>query len=340
MQVGAEALYNVFRHSYSNSDEERRQAEAHIAAAAGSAGFLAALLQISVEPQAELPIRQAAAIQLKNQVRRSWATCDGPRYAEAEKAAIRGGLIDAIAGAFAATGVRVQLLESFRLAAIHDYPGQWPGLQERLLAGLRSDDTVQTYCALLALRKLFKQLQMRPAERRGDLDHLCTNTLPVLRTLGPALLRMGAQPGPHCMEALEMLKVVLKCYYSATYRALGEHVQQDIDAWMQLLLGVAELKLPLAQLPADAEGRENSPYAKCRKWVFHIFFRFTLRHGIPRDGGRWRGADGAEEFAHSWSAKYALPMTQAKRGQRILRLQLEKLAVRRRNLELGCRSVR
>mmetsp|Transcript_33968 Transcript_33968/g.95506 ORF Transcript_33968/g.95506 Transcript_33968/m.95506 type:complete len:1067 (+) Transcript_33968:81-3281(+) len=305
-----EALCGVLRHSYSASTDERRQAEAAIEAAERTPGLLPALLRVATEPRAEPLVRQAAAIQLKNQVLKWWApTGDktGKGYSEEDKAAVRSRLIEGVGISFGVPGVVPQLVETFRLAALHDFPEGWPGVLETLLGLLRSDDTAQTYCALMLLRKLFKQLEMRPVAHRDEMETLCVHALPTLHTLMPTIARAASQPGAHCAEAFDMLKLVLKCFYSAVHMAIGEHVRQSIDAWMPLLFGVAELPATLGGVqPATREAQETSPAAKCRKWVFHIFFRFFHRHGSVQ-----KAVNGMEEFAELWSSKYKLPTAEA-----------------------------
>lgn len=335
MQVNTESLYGIFRNSYSASEDERRQAEAAIASAEGTPGYLTALLQIAVEPNAEQSIRQAAAIQLKNQVRRRWNPLGadaGKAYGEDDKTKLRGSLFNGFVAAFPLPLVRAQLLETFRLVASHDFPGPWSGVLEQIGSSLQSDDTMNTYCALLVLRKLFKQFEMRPVDRRQEMEELCSRTLPTLRTLGPALMQVASQPGPHCLEAFEMLKTVLKCFYSAIYMAVGAHVRGEVDTWMQLVLGVATGAAPADVVAmADDQAREASPFTKCRKWAFHILFRFMFRHGNKR-----RAVDGMVEFAGEWMSRYGVPVTEACIREATVHAQGVWVPKRTMNLALLC----
>eukprot|EP00928_Gymnodinium_smaydae_P083225 TRINITY_DN6646_c0_g5_i1.p1 TRINITY_DN6646_c0_g5~~TRINITY_DN6646_c0_g5_i1.p1 ORF type:complete len:1054 (+),score=291.07 TRINITY_DN6646_c0_g5_i1:95-3256(+) len=307
-QADPELLYRIFRYSYSSVDAERRQAEQWLQEARGSPGLASALLQLALCGGAESAIRQAAAIQLKNEVSRQWAAAGDASVAAAaqERSAVREQLIDGLAASLAAgtsggsPAVAAQLLECFRVVASFDFPSAWPGLVDRLVSALRSDDNAQTRCALLLLRKLFKQLESRPASRREDMDTLCERTLPTMQTLAPALAGVAAQGGPHSADAFFLLRVLLKCFYSAIYMAVGASAQRDIDAWMATAFRVVEI--PLGAAPssaADLAAREAAPEARCRKWAFRILFRFSHRHGSPR-----RCVNGAEAFARAWAAAY------------------------------------
>ncbi|CAE8626213.1 unnamed protein product [Polarella glacialis] len=312
MQADPELLYKVFRQSYSAVAEERQQAEAWLQQAQESPNLLPALLQIAVARQADPAIRQAASIQLKNQVRKYWAPSGDDTaisgYKEADKVAVRAGLIEGVAASTDVPSVRAQMLECFRLIVLHDFPDSWPGLVDKLLAGLQSDDTAQTHCGLLLLRRLYKQLESRPVARREALESLCVRTLPTLRALAPALASAalafgGVSPQGH--EAYTMLKLVLKCFYSAVHMAVAEQAKQDIEAWMSIVLGVAEISMGPAPSAGQLQAREAGVDAKCRKWAFHILFRFFHRHGHVR-----RAVDGAEAFAEEWSSKYEVPVAE------------------------------
>eukprot|EP00439_Symbiodinium_sp_Y106_P033722 s1991_g4.t1 len=241
MQADPSVLYQAKRNllpqpfkAFNKNSQERSQAEAWLRQASGTPGLLGALLQVVRAGEVEVPIRQAAAIQLKNQLRVHWDS--GAAHSSAWKlqdstyitAPIRAQLVDSVASVVAEKGVRSQLVECFRLVALRDFPELWPGVADRLLAGLRSDDTAQTLCSLLLLRRLFKQLEMRPANRRKDLEDLAAKILPTLLILA-----------------------------------------QDVKGWMALLLGVAEIAMEVPRAGFE-QVQEESCEAKCRKWVFQI----------------------------------------------------------------------
>eukprot|EP00931_Biecheleriopsis_adriatica_P045592 TRINITY_DN26108_c0_g5_i1.p1 TRINITY_DN26108_c0_g5~~TRINITY_DN26108_c0_g5_i1.p1 ORF type:complete len:1079 (-),score=273.42 TRINITY_DN26108_c0_g5_i1:117-3332(-) len=295
MQAEPDVLYRIFRHSYSARAEERQQAEVWLQQAEGSKGLLLALLQIAAASPVEVPIRQAASIQLKNQIRKGWISSGDEAgssrcYSLEDKASLRAQLLEGVAGAAAVPTVRAQLVECFRLVALNDFPENWAGLVDSIVAGLQSDDMAQTLCGLLLLRKLFKQLEMRPVARREDLERLCSQTLPTLLKLAPALA---------AAKAFEMLRLVLKCFHSAIFTAIGPQVQKDLEGWMWIVLEVAAFSLGPTLTAAEEQARESSQDVKCKKWAFHILYRFFHRHGHRR-----RAVEGMEDFADAWSEKY------------------------------------
>ncbi|CAK9033724.1 unnamed protein product [Durusdinium trenchii] len=297
--IDPEVLYQVFRHSYSPHGQERRQAEAFLQQAAFRPGLLPALLHVTNAAQ-EVPIRQAAAIQLKNQLRLWDAAGDSGSYSEEDKAPIRRELVESLAAAVGEKGVRVQLVECFRLVALYDFPDRWPGIVQRLLGGLCSEQRAQTMCSLLLFRQLFKLLETRSAERRGELQALAAQCMPTLLQLSPVLAKAASAKS---QEAFEMLKLVLKCFYSATRMALPEQVQKDIQHWMELLLTVSEWQLETPATGLEREVQEASCEVKCRKWVFQILLRFYQKHCHMR-----RVAEGMEAFAKAWNDAYEVPV--------------------------------
>eukprot|EP00434_Breviolum_minutum_P018812 symbB.v1.2.016593.t1/scaffold1264.1/size127839/2 len=296
-----EVLYRVFRHSYSPQEKERKEAEAFLKQAEFQPGLLPALLHVTNAAQ-EIPIRQAAAIQLKNQLRQ-WHTLGGEAsYSEEDKVPIRQQLVDSVVAAVGEKGVRVQLAECFRLVALHDFPDHWPGIVERLVAGLCSEQSAETMCSLLLLRQLLKIVEMKPAERRGDLEQVATASLPVMLRLSPLLVKAAHSN----TEAFEMLKLVLKCFYSATRWSIPSQVRKDIQHWMELLLTVSEWKMEVPAGDFEEEVQEATCEAKCRKWVFQILLRFYQKHSHSR-----RLAEGMEDFAKAWNDTYEVAVARA-----------------------------
>eukprot|EP00927_Polykrikos_kofoidii_P002373 TRINITY_DN10937_c0_g2_i1.p1 TRINITY_DN10937_c0_g2~~TRINITY_DN10937_c0_g2_i1.p1 ORF type:complete len:1144 (+),score=214.64 TRINITY_DN10937_c0_g2_i1:93-3434(+) len=297
-----QVVFDAFHYSCSPCTSERQRAEAAIQSAERMPGFLVALLRIAMESSADPAIRQAAAIQLKNQVKRWWQPVDENTdvgYGEQEKAMVRDQLFGAISGVVNSPKVRDQLVECLRFVARADFPDRWMGLVGSVLTGLESDDIPRTYGALLVLRRLYKHLELRPVARRGDMEALCAATLPALGNLAPSLAEVASE------EALVMLKLVLKCVYSSLHMAVSDTMRQGLDMWMRLVLAVAALPIPLSQLPADMVLREACPFAKVKKWAFQILFRFFHRHGDRR-----RAVDGRESLAEYWLASFGPAATQ------------------------------
>lgn len=329
MQIGVEQLYNAFRYTYSPVEGERRQAEQCLQAAEKTSGYLQSLLRIAVEHQVEVPIRQAAVIQLKNQVRQRWVRDDG--FAAADKDSLRGGLVQAMENC-GHPGVRKQLEECVRLVAREDFPEHWQGLLVQVCSGLASGSPVRTYCSLLVLRKVTKKYMHRYTdEHDAELEGVVTQTFPSLLTIGVELLGVASQPGPRQIEAFEMLKNIMKSFHSATNIRLGRHVQDNVKAWMDLVLATSRSTMPAELLQASVDEQENSPFAKCQKWVFQILYRWISRHGNTK-----RANDDMEAFADAWSKAYGATVT--KTCLEVLGVAQGRTCVPRRtqNLALSC----
>lgn len=67
-----EELITILSYTFQNSKQLRLEAESYLNAHDQDAGFLQALLQIAVS-EANVGIRQAAAVYLKNAIKRMWA---------------------------------------------------------------------------------------------------------------------------------------------------------------------------------------------------------------------------------------------------------------------------
>lgn len=111
----------------------RKQAEAALEGLSTQQGFLFALLQLIIADGGDQSARLAGAVYLKNLVRSRWEEGEGSGgLAEADKTALRDGLVSAILAVSGGGGVngriRAQMAESIALIAELDFPEKWPTL--------------------------------------------------------------------------------------------------------------------------------------------------------------------------------------------------------------------
>ena len=103
MSEGARVLIGALCATYSPDATERGNAEAALKAMESAPGYLPALLEVSVAGGADRGVRLAAGIALKNAVRRCWGAAEGAGasacVAAADKAAVRGAVLDAMCAA-------------------------------------------------------------------------------------------------------------------------------------------------------------------------------------------------------------------------------------------------
>ncbi|OEH76840.1 importin [Cyclospora cayetanensis] len=274
MAVQPEELCKVLEGTYSPNAEVRGQAEAFLKSISPTEGLLSALVQILRHDQVDLPVRTAASVTLKNEVRQHWESrsADGDEgvsssgasasqagstgvYGEEEKQILRQSLYPMVKelGGQAAP-VRLQLIECIRIIALQDYPestpaglhnfapvryalafARWPTILDEVCADLGpSNDACRLFSSLSVLRKLVGAYEFKGRDSRKALDGIIDRTWPCLLPTAARLIKEG---GPENLEAMTLFKLALKIYWSCTQLCLSNSplVVSTMDTWFELL---------------------------------------------------------------------------------------------------------
>merc|ERR1719421_2295462 len=287
MAVHAEHLYVALRCSFSATASERTEAEAY--------------LGIVVSDQAELTIRQSAAIHMKNQVRKYWTDDAWSAACAEEKAQLRQGILEVAVQVCEHAGLRKQIEEMTRLLILDDFPHAMPNLVTHLLQLLHSGDRKQTYCALVALRKLTGKYAMKLKDDLEAINAVVEQTFPTVLRVGQELLRSEFNP-----DHLEMAKLCLKSYFSATQMHIPPSCLEagSLTPWMEFAMAVVTHPVPAEQIPPTEEGRNEFPPFKAKKWALQVLHRFFARWGNPA-----LVQLDMKAFAKQWQDTYALPVS-------------------------------
>lgn len=243
-------------------------------------GQVVNLLRVSLEEGCDPAVRQVAAISFKNLVKRDWEAEEGKAspLAEEDKAAVRGVMVEGVTRAPHA--VRVQLAECVRSLVYSDYPQHWPDLLPQVQQYLTSQDQARVSGALCVLRFLARKYEFRDEEERAPLEAVVNATFPSLLHIFQMLLAMDSSSP----ELAELLKLVCKTFWSATYMSIPAVLNQpeQFSGWMSCFHGLMTKPLPLDQLPADPDARKGWQWNKAKKWVMHIASRLFNRYGDPK----------------------------------------------------------
>ncbi|GFH24941.1 importin N-terminal domain-containing protein, partial [Haematococcus lacustris] len=196
------------------------------------------LLRVAAEESVDIAVRQVAAITFKRLVRRSW---DPPasdtttyRLPEDEKTLVKDNILESLTRAPHAA--QVQLGEVFKTIVYNDFPANWPGLQAGLVQNLASQEPLRVHGGLYALRLVVRKYEMRDSKgEEADTQAALVNaTFPVLLHIFQQLLASPALTPDVCLY----IKLVLKCFWSATYMAPPDLLLQPehFRGWMAALL--------------------------------------------------------------------------------------------------------
>ena len=225
---------------------------------------------------------------MKNVVKRRWDPPKPPPHrkheaaleplAEADKAVLRGNLIEAIA--VAAPQVRSQLALCLKHVAFSDYPERWPDLLAQIGAKLRmTDNESQLHGGLLALRVLAKIHEYRQDTKAKN--EIVGETFYVL--LGMLRQLLSAAPTvAACELACLAAKVVHSCVcYELPTLLLSQPAA--VDPFFEVLVGLLTQPLPPGA-PTEADEAGNWSPWKLKKRVAQMLHRTLQRHGNPNAG--------------------------------------------------------
>ncbi|KAG7277637.1 hypothetical protein CRUP_025322, partial [Coryphaenoides rupestris] len=153
----------------------RRAAETELNQSYKIINFAPTLLQVIMSEQVEFPVRQAAAIYLKNMVSQYWPDREPSagqvtfpfNIHENDRQQIREHIVEAVIQS--PESIRAQLTMCLRAIIKHDFPGRWTGVVDKIGAYLRSANSGGWYGSLLALYQLVKTYEYKKPEEREPL---------------------------------------------------------------------------------------------------------------------------------------------------------------------------
>ncbi|XP_026191718.1 importin beta-like SAD2 homolog [Cyclospora cayetanensis] len=257
MAVQPEELCKVLEGTYSPNAEVRGQAEAFLKSISPTEGLLSALVQILRHDQVDLPVRTAASVTLKNEVRQHWESrsADGDEgvsssgasasqagstgvYGEEEKQILRQSLYPMVKelGGQAAP-VRLQLIECIRIIALQDYPERWPTILDEVCADLGPSNDACLPASLLANLSTEERSQLPVYKAKKWALQIVQR---VFTRFGDPKMLKRERSGP-VKEGHEVAKAFGTHFIDTWSRRLTEELlvilqhhaqQQQLEAWM------------------------------------------------------------------------------------------------------------
>uniref|UniRef100_F6ZKI5 Importin 8 n=1 Tax=Ornithorhynchus anatinus TaxID=9258 RepID=F6ZKI5_ORNAN len=208
--------------------------------------FAPSLLQIIVSEQVEFPVRQAAAIYLKNMVTQYWPDREPPpgeavfpfNIHENDRQQIRDNIVEGIIRS--PDLVRVQLTMCLRAIIKHDFPGHWTAVVDKIGYYLQSQSSGSWLGSLLCLYQLVKTYEYKKAEDREPLIAAMQIFLPRIQQQIIQLL-----PDPSHYSVL-LQKQILKIFYALVQYALPLQLvnNQTMTQWMEIFRTIIDRTVP------------------------------------------------------------------------------------------------
>ncbi|XP_019480508.1 PREDICTED: importin-8 [Hipposideros armiger] len=245
--------------------------------------FAPSLLRIIVSDHVEFPVRQAAAIYLKNMVTQYWPDREPPpgeaifpfNIHENDRQQIRDNIVEGIIRS--PDLVRVQLTMCLRAIIKYDFPGHWPAVVDKIGYYLQLQSSGSWLGSLLCLYQLVKTYEYKKAEEREPLIAAMQIFLPRIQQQIMQLLPESS----HYSVLLQ--KQILKIFYALVQYALPLQLvnNQTMTAWMEIFRTIIDRTVPPETLQIDEDDRPELVWWKCKKWALHIVARLFERYGSP-----------------------------------------------------------
>ncbi|KAG4922859.1 hypothetical protein JHK86_051672 [Glycine max] len=218
---------------------------------------LVRLLQIIVDNNVDMGVRQVASIHFKNFIAKNWSPLDDTqqKISQSDKDVVRDHILVFVTQV--PPLLRVQLGECLKTVIHSDYPEQWPHLLDWVKHNLQDQ---QVHGALYVLRILSRKYEFKSDEERVPVYRVVDETFPHLLNIFNRLVQI-VNPS---LE-LEIPKLLFD--------------QNIFNAWMMLFLNILERPVPSEGQPVDPDLRKSWGWWKVKKWTVHILNRLYTRFG-------------------------------------------------------------
>ncbi|XP_008222672.1 PREDICTED: importin beta-like SAD2 [Prunus mume] len=265
----------ILQAALSPNPDERKAAEQSLNQFQYTPQHLVRLLQIIVDGNCDMAVRQVGSIHFKNFIAKNWSPLDPdeqPKISQSDKDVVRDHILVFVTQV--PPLLRVQLGECLKTIIHADYPEQWPHLLDWVKHNLQDQ---QVYGALFVLRILSRKYEFKSDEERTPVYRIVEETFPPLLNIFSRLVQI---PNP-TLEVADLIKLICKIFWSSIYLEIPKQLfdANVFNAWMMLFLNILERPVPLEGQPSDPELRKAWGWWKVKKWTVHILNRLYTRFG-------------------------------------------------------------
>jgi len=246
------------------------------------------LLQLIDNANANVTVRQAAAVFYKNTVKTAWDESKeleerkNIAISQPDRATIKTNLVELMCTV--PPQIQAQISEAISIIAKVDYPEKWDDLLPKLVAKFDSADTTVVNGVLKTADSIFKRFCH--VQRSDALYSVIIYTLnhiqePLLKLLmhtatqADALVNDPVQLKPK----MEALRLVTSIFFSLIYQDLPEFYEDNMTALMGVLKKYLEYNNPV--LIDDDEEDEPGPIDKLQSAIIDILKLFVERDEEP-----------------------------------------------------------
>ncbi|KAJ1366068.1 hypothetical protein KIN20_026652 [Parelaphostrongylus tenuis] len=255
----------------------RKQAEHCIWEFEKASGFASLLLQLVCSDKTAPEIRMAAAVTLKNFIKKNWDEAPEVDVSAEEEEQIRNSILQAM---FLTSGtLQSQLSHAVHLMAKRDFPSRWPSLVPSLVEHLKVDDLNRLVAALSAMDQLFKKFRYESKS-----TSLWTELKSCLLTVQEPLTQVYAKmiefipqrsslSSESLIQWLEILCLVCKVFHSLCFQDLPEYFEDNLKPWVEGFLEIMKMDCP----GVSSSGGEPTFIDELKMEVCEIFTLYAQR---------------------------------------------------------------
>ncbi|KAE8696314.1 Importin beta-like SAD2 [Hibiscus syriacus] len=269
------SLAIVLQTALSSNHSDRKAAEQSLNQLQYTPQHLVRVLQIIVDNNRDIAVRQFASIHFKNFIAKNWAPLDPneqQKISPSDKDLVRDNIHVYVVQV--PPLLRVQLGECLKTIINADYPEHWPRLLDWVKHNLQDQ---QVYGTLFVLRILARKYEFKSEDERTPVHHIVEETFPLLLNIFNKLVLID-KPS---LEVADLIKLICKIFWSSIYLEIPKQLLDPnvFNAWMMLFLNVLERPVPVEGQPVDPELRKSWGWWKVKKWTVHILNRLYTRFG-------------------------------------------------------------
>ncbi|KAA3454673.1 importin beta-like SAD2 [Gossypium australe] len=247
------SLVVVLQAALNPNPAERKAAEQSLNQFQYTPQHLVRLLQIIVDNNCDMAVRQVASIHFKNFIAKNWAPLDPneqQKILQSDKDMVRDHILVFVTQV--PPLLRVQLGECLKTIIHADYPEQWPRLLDWVKHNLQDQ---QVYGALFVLRILARKYEFKSEEERTPVHRIVEETFPHILNIFNRLVQIDKP----ALEVADLIKLICKIFWSSIYLEIPKQLLDPnlFNAWMMLFLNVLERPVPLEGQPVDPELRKS-----------------------------------------------------------------------------------
>jgi len=291
--MNKERILEFLRQTTDQDANIRVPAESNLNAIHKIIGFTPTLLEIALDPELEIPTRQAAVIYLKNNVIKFWAASqnldengqqDPNQFIihDHDKKLITDSIVDSIVRC-GQDLLAIHLSSIVNIIIKSDFPHKWPGVVDKIRYYLAETNDPNAWAgALMTFYQLAKIYEYKNLNERKPF----IEALPILLPTTSQRLTQLLQGESLSEQSCRLQKQILKTFHSILQYSLPLAIlsRETFSQWMTLIIEIAKRDVPESvQKDVAPEDRPDLIWWKCKKWSLHLMARIFERYGSPNN---------------------------------------------------------